>query len=64
MSEVVKNLRAARPRAKWKIDAPTIIVLSQSKNAAAVRSGGAPSPPSGPSGWSSASAATAAAAEA
>ena len=38
MSEVVKNLRAASPRAKWKIDAPTIIVLSTSKNAAAVRS--------------------------
>ena len=37
---VVKNLRAARPRAKWKIDAPIIIVLSTSKNAAAVRSGG------------------------
>src|SRR3546814_18285301 len=27
-SDVVKNLRAARPRAKWKIDAPPIIVLS------------------------------------
>src|SRR5690348_8779865 len=40
MSEVVKNLRAASPRAKWKIDAPTIMVLSTSKNAAAVRSVG------------------------
>ena len=37
---MVKNLRATRPRAKWKIDAPTIIVLSTSKNAAAVRSVG------------------------
>ena len=35
---MVKNLRAASPRAKWKIEAPTIIVLSTSKNAAAVRS--------------------------
>src|ERR1700710_324583 len=29
-----KNLRAASPLAKWKIDAPIIIVLSTSKNAA------------------------------
>ena len=35
---MVKNFRAASPRAKWKIEAPTIIVLSTSKNAAAVRS--------------------------
>ena len=36
----MKNLRAARPLAKWKIDAPTIIVLSTSKNAAACGSSG------------------------
>ncbi len=36
----MKNFRAARPRAKWKIDAPTIMVLSQSKKAAAVGSDG------------------------
>ncbi len=41
-SEVVKNLRAASPRAKWKIDAPIIIVLSTSKNAAAVGRSAAP----------------------
>ena len=40
MSEPEKKFRAARPRAKWKIDAPIIMVLSTSKNAAAVRSGG------------------------
>ena len=38
-SRQVKKLRAARPFAKWKIDAPTIIVLSTSKKAAAVGSG-------------------------
>ena len=32
-----KKSRAAIPWAKWKIDAPTIMVLSTSKNAAAVR---------------------------
>ena len=37
-SPVVKKFRATRPRAKWKIEAPCIIVLSTSKNAAAVRS--------------------------
>ena len=37
-SELVKNFREAIPRAKWKIDAPIIMVLSTSKNAAAVRS--------------------------
>ena len=37
---MVKKLRDTRPRAKWKIDAPCIIVLSQSKKAAAVTSGG------------------------
>src|ERR671916_547272 len=39
MSRVVRYLRAASPRANQKMDAPTIIVLSTSKNAAAVRSG-------------------------
>src|SRR5690606_973906 len=39
-SEVLKYLRAASPLAKWKMDAPIIIVLSTSKNAAAVRSWG------------------------
>src|SRR6266508_6804094 len=39
-SRHVKNLRDASPLAKWKIDAPTIIVLSTSKNAAADGSGG------------------------
>jgi hypothetical protein len=34
-----KKSRAASPLAKWKIDAPTIIVLSTSKNAAALGSG-------------------------
>src|SRR3712207_2458786 len=38
-SRPVKYLRAASPRANQKIDAPIIIVLSTSKNAAAVRSG-------------------------
>ena len=36
MSRVVKNSRRCRPRARWKIDAPCMIVLSTSKNAAAV----------------------------
>ena len=36
----MKKSRAARPLAKWKIDAPTIIVLSTSKKAAACGSGG------------------------
>ncbi len=34
----MKKFRATRPRAKWKIEAPCIIVLSTSKKAAAVRS--------------------------
>ena len=38
-SRVVKYLRAARPRANQNSEAPIIIVLSTSKNAAAVRSG-------------------------
>src|SRR4051794_16158066 len=41
MSRVVKYLRAARPRANQKSEAPIIIVLSTSKNAAPVRSGAA-----------------------
>ena len=44
MSRRVKKSRAHRPRAKWKIDAPCIIVLSTSKKAAAVRSGAARGP--------------------
>ncbi len=36
----LKKCRAARPLAKWKIDAPTIIVLSTSKKAAACGSSG------------------------
>ena len=55
---MVKNLRAARPRAKWKIEAPIIIVLSTSKKAAVAGS------TCGTSGGPSCSAATAAAAEA
>ena len=39
MSRVVKNRRRWSPRARWKIDAPCMIVLSTSKNAAAVGSG-------------------------
>ena len=39
MSRVVKNLRRCSPRARWKIDAPWMIVLSTSKNAAAGRVG-------------------------
>ena len=39
MSRVEKYLRAARPRANQKSEAPIIIVLSTSKNAAAVGSG-------------------------
>ena len=46
---MVKKSRATRPRAKWKIDAPCIIVLSTSKNAAAVRS--APGGSGGSSSW-------------
>src|SRR3954453_22169123 len=38
-SRVVKKFREASPRAKWKIDAPIIIVLSTSKKAPAVGSG-------------------------
>src|SRR3954468_612066 len=38
-SRPVKYLRAARPRANQKMEAPIIIVLSTSKNAAPVRSG-------------------------
>ena len=34
MSRVVKNSRRCRPRARWKIVAPCMIVLSTSKNAA------------------------------
>ena len=37
MSRVVKNLRRCRPRARWKMLAPCITVLSTSKNAAARR---------------------------
>ena len=40
MSRVVKNLRRCSPRARWKIEAPCMIVLSTSKNAAAVGSAG------------------------
>ena len=39
MSRVVKYLRAASPRANQNSEAPIIIVLSTSKNAAAVGSG-------------------------
>src|SRR4051794_12294299 len=39
-SRLVKYLRAARPRANQNSEAPIIIVLSTSKNAAPVRSGG------------------------
>ena len=39
MSVVVKNLRRCRPRARWKIEAPCMTVLSTSKKAAAVGSG-------------------------
>jgi hypothetical protein len=49
-SELVKNFLAARPLAKWKIDAPIIIVLSTSKKAPAVRSGDAAPPSAGPAG--------------
>ena len=35
-----KKSRRCRPRARWKIDAPCITVLSTSKNAAALGSGG------------------------
>ena len=38
MSRVVKNSRRCRPRARWKIDAPCITVLSTSKKAAEVGS--------------------------
>src|SRR3954467_5440949 len=38
MSRVVKNFRRCRPRARWKSEAPWMIVLSTSKNAAAVGS--------------------------
>src|ERR1700710_1825006 len=38
MSLVVKNSRRCRPRARWKIVAPCITVLSTSKNAADVES--------------------------
>ena len=40
MSRAVKKSRAYRPRARWKIDAPCITVLSTSKNAAACGSSG------------------------
>src|SRR3954453_9933034 len=53
-SRVVKYLRAASPRANQNSDAPIIIVLSTSKNAAAV----------GPGGTASGAATSAAAAEA
>ena len=36
---MVKNSRRCRPRARWKIEAPCMIVLSTSKNAAAGRVG-------------------------
>ena len=39
MSRVVKKWRRCRPRARWKIEAPCITVLSTSKKAAAVGSG-------------------------
>ena len=63
-SEGVKYFRAANPRAKWKIDAPMIIVLSTSKKAAAVRSRGTTSAVVGArfSAWSSATWARAASA--
>ncbi len=64
MSRSVKNFRWYSPRARWKIDAPRMIVLSTSKNAAACRSGGtasaasssgaaapAGSQPSSPTAW-------------
>ena len=54
MSRVVKNLRRCSPRARWKMLAPCMTVLSTSKNAAAVGSGG----------WSSAVSTSAAAAAA
>jgi hypothetical protein len=38
-SRIVKNWRRYRPRASWKIEAPRMIVLSTSKNAAAAGSG-------------------------
>ena len=40
MSRVVKNSRRCSPRARWKIEAPCMIVLSTSKNAATCGSGG------------------------
>ena len=40
MSRAVKKSRAYRPRARWKIDAPCMTVLSTSKNAAACGSSG------------------------
>ena len=40
MSRVVKKSRRCRPRARWKMLAPCITVLSTSKNAAAVGSSG------------------------
>src|SRR5262245_23345523 len=40
MSFVVKKWRSCRPRARWKIEAPCMIVLSTSKKAAALGSGG------------------------
>src|SRR5688572_13882991 len=40
MSRVVKNFRRWRPRARWKMLAPCITVLSTSKNAAEVASAG------------------------
>ena len=40
MSRVVKNSRRYRPRARWKMLAPCMTVLSTSKNAAAVGSAG------------------------
>ena len=40
MSRRLKNLRRYRPRARWKMLAPRTTVLSTSKNAAAVGSGG------------------------
>jgi len=43
----VKKSRAAIPLAKWKIEAPTTMVLSTSKNAAAFGSGGTVSARSG-----------------
>ena len=40
ISRVVKNLRRCSPRAKWKMLAPCMTVLSTSKNAAATGSSG------------------------